>query len=81
MLKAGIGAASSAYNALNVQDRGQTDRAACLWRDIFGDAFSAPDCGCPVPEEESTSGGSGLTITGIGGISTPARPVKDNPQG
>ncbi len=78
-------AAKASWSAVSAQDQGDTDRAGCLWRSIFGDAFPEPEGGCPETggsEEDTGFGPSGIgtgTVTGIG-ISDP-RPVTDAPQG
>lgn len=79
-------AAKASWSAVSAQDQGDTDRAGCLWRSIFGDAFPEPEGGCPDSgdgeEEDSGFGPFGIgtgAVTGIG-ISDP-RPVTDAPQG
>lgn len=73
-------AASAAYHAVNAQERGEADQAACYWRKVFGDIFPEPEGGCSMIEPGGT--GTGLLIgTGIGGISEPRRPVKQVDQG
>lgn len=79
-------AATNSWKAVDAQDAGDTDRAACLWRQVFGDAFPEPEDGCPSTDDESqaTSGlliGSGAAAGGGGiGVDQP-RPVRDAPQG
>jgi hypothetical protein len=72
-------AARASWEAVNAQDDGDTDRAACLWRSIFGDAFPEPPGGC----EQGNGNGADLLGAGlmIGVGSTQQRPVKDAPQG
>ena len=84
--KAISAAAKASWSAVSAQDQGDTDRAACLWRSVFGDAFPEPEGGCPdsgaSDNEESAFGPFGIgtgIATGIG-ISDP-RPVTDAPQG
>jgi hypothetical protein len=85
--KAAISAAAKAsWAAVSAQDQGDTDRAACLWRSIFGEAFPEPEDGCP-DDNEGEAEDSGFGPFGIGtgettgiGISDP-RPVTDAPQG
>jgi hypothetical protein len=76
-------AASASYQAIHAQERGDTDRAACLWRKIFGDAFPEPAGGCPADDDNSTIG-EGVAIGGLTGgtvgVDEP-RPVTDVPQG
>jgi hypothetical protein len=68
---------------VHAQDRGDTDRAACLWRKIFGVAFPEPPGGCPA-DDASAGIGEGVSIGGLAGtgvgIDEP-RPVTDVPQG
>jgi hypothetical protein len=74
-------AARASWLAVAAQDQGDTDRAACLWRVVFGDAFPEPEEGCPATSaDEVASGGLGFAVgTGIG--VTHRRPVRDAPQG
>jgi hypothetical protein len=76
-------AASKAWYAVNAQDAGETDRAGCLWRDVFGNAFPEPDCGCDQAEDDDSDGGVNIAIgVGAGGIGVNRpRPVTDAPQG
>jgi hypothetical protein len=78
-------AASWAWKAVAAQDAGETDRAACLWREAFGDAFPEPPGGCAKDEDDGSGGtfniGTGAGAgAGIVGIDRP-RPVTDTPQG
>ena len=79
-------AASYAWQAVNAQDAGDTDRAACLWRKVLGDAFPEPEGGCADDGEDREAGGGFNIGTGTGaaggaiGIDKP-RPVTDAPQG
>ena len=69
-------AAKASWQAVDAQDRGDTDRSACLWYSIFGGDFPQPPGGCP-----ADSSGSGFGPFAIGvGTSVP-RPVTDVPQG
>jgi len=78
-------AASNAWHAVNAQDAGETDKAACLWREVFGADFREPDAGCP--GDGGSAGGAGFNV-GVGagagagevGVDRP-RPVTDTPQG
>lgn len=78
-------AASHAWHAVNAQDAGETDRAACLWRKVFGDDFPEPEEGCPADDEgdgpfnvgTALGGGAGIGQIGVGR----PRPVTDAPQG
>lgn len=79
-------AAKDSWSAASAQDQGDTDRAACLWRSIFGDTFPEPEGGCPdnggSEDEKSGFGPFGIgtgAATGIG--VTDPRPVTDAPQG
>jgi hypothetical protein len=85
-------AASYAWRAVSAQDSGETDRAACLWRCVFGDAFPEPDGGCSQDGEgdAETGQGAGFNIgtgLGVGGAAggtigvDKKRPVTDAPQG
>lgn len=80
--KAGVAirnAARASWEAITAQADGDTDRAACLWRSIFGDSFPEPAGGCQRSNGEGSGGlGAGLMV-GVG--STKRRPVKDVPQG
>lgn len=72
-------AAQASWEAVTAQNDGDTDRAACLSRSIFGDAFPEPPGGCETANGDGAGKlGAGLAI-GVGS-STP-RPVKDAPQG
>ncbi len=78
-------AATYSWKAADAQDSGETDRAACLWRRVFGDAFPEPEDGCESSEDETEASGtfgigSGAAAGGIIGIDEP-RPVRDSPQG
>jgi len=70
-------AATKSWRACDAQDAGDDDAAACLWHEVFGDAFPGPDGGCP----KDDGGGAGALGAGVGiGITRP-RPVKHAPQG
>jgi hypothetical protein len=78
-------AAGSAWKAVNAQDSGDSDQAACLWREVFGDNFPEPEGGCTQGGDGGQ--GAGFNIgTGAGaaggaiGVDVP-RPVTDAPQG
>jgi hypothetical protein len=72
-------AARVSWEAVTAQDDGDTDRAACLWRSIFGDSFPEPPGGC----QQSNGVGAGALGAGVmvGVGFTKPRPVKDAPQG
>ncbi len=74
-------AASAAYQAVNAQDLGDTDKAACLWRDVFGDIFPEPECGCSTGTDTGTGTGLLIGIGGSTGVVDKPRPVVDAPQG
>lgn len=80
-------AAGHAWKAVNAQDAGDTDLAACLWRKVFDESFPEPENGCPDDSAESSEGlfniGTGAAAGGGAGqvgIDRP-RPVTDAPQG
>lgn len=69
-------AADLAERARAAQSTGETDRAACIWRQLFGDCFPEPPDGC---ENES---GASFYIGGAGaGAAVGQRPIKDSPGG
>lgn len=76
-------AASNAWRAVNAED---SDKAACFWRRVFGDAFPEPEGGCASPDadDDGASARFGIgtgAVAGAGiGIDEP-RPVRDAPQG
>ena len=80
-------AAGDAWKAINAQNVGDTDRAACRWRKVFGDDFPEPDAGCSDGGDDE-AGGLFNIATGVGaaagsgeiGVDRP-RPVTDAPQG
>lgn len=78
-------AASDAWKAVNAQEAGDTDRAACHWRGVFGEDFPEPNDGCGGDEDDDKgafnigAGASSAASAGIG-IERP-RPVTDAPQG
>jgi Second Messenger Oligonucleotide or Dinucleotide Synthetase domain len=67
-------AAEAAWRAVEAEDRGDTDEAACLWRSIFGDIFPEPPGGCG-----NDRGRAAATTAAI--PARPRRPVRDAPQG
>ena len=69
-------AASASWDAVIAQENGDTDRAACRWRGIFGDAFPEPEDGCP-----GDANALGTISIGVGIGTTTPRPVTDAPQG
>ena len=71
-------AASAAYHAVNAQARDDAAKAACYWRQVFGEIFPEPEGGCSATNGTGT--GTGLLI-GVGGISEQPRKVIDAPQG
>lgn len=80
------GAASNAWKAVNAQEAGESERAACLWRQVFGDDFPEPPGGCGGDEDQDEGVfniGTGIGTGAAGaeiGIDRP-RPVIDAPQG
>lgn len=79
-------AASYAWKAVNAQDANETDRAACLWRKVFGEDFPAPEGGCDNNEDSSEDNGPfniGIGVGGGGGVIgvDRPRPITDAPQG
>ena len=66
-------ASEAAWRAVEAEDRGETDRAACLWSSIFGDIFPEPPGGC--------SNGNGAKAVGGAAASVHRRPIRDAPQG
>jgi hypothetical protein len=78
-------AASDAWKAVNAQEAGETERAGCLWRRVFGEDFPQPDGGCGEEEEAEDElgafniGGAAGAAAAIG-VDRP-RPVTDAPQG
>lgn len=78
-------AATDSWKAADAQDSDDTDRAACLWRRVFGDVFPEPEDGCKDSEDETEASGTfgigtGAAAGGTIGIDEP-RPVRDSPQG
>jgi len=60
-------AASHAWKAINAQDAGDTDEAACHWRKVFGENFPEPEGGCPSDGDGDANGGAHFNIgTGAG---------------
>jgi hypothetical protein len=81
-------AAGQAWRAVNAQDAGDTDTAACHWRKVFGDDFPEPDGGCSKDDEESSGNDAGFNIgTGAAGAAAAIggkpkkRKIIDAPQG
>jgi hypothetical protein len=71
-------AASDAWYAVEAQDAGQTDDAACHWRGVFGDIFPEPEGGC---SKGNGSGKLGAFAIGTGATAARPRRVIDAPQG
>jgi len=69
-------AASASWEAVIAQEHGDTNRAACRWRSVFGDAFPEPEDGCP-----ADTNALGPISVGVGIGTTTPRPVTDAPQG
>ena len=73
------GAARASWEAVTAQADGDTERAACLWRSIFGEAFPEPAGGC---QPSNSSGAAALGVGLMVGVGAgKPRPVKDAPQG
>jgi Second Messenger Oligonucleotide or Dinucleotide Synthetase domain len=68
-------AAEAAWRAVEAEARGETERAACLWRDVFGSIFPEPPGGC--------SNGGGPVVAGAAAVTVlrRRRPVREAPQG
>jgi Second Messenger Oligonucleotide or Dinucleotide Synthetase domain len=64
-------AADKAWRAVDAAGRGDSTRAMCLWREIFGDIFPEPSGGC--------DGGAGAAAAPI--VIPTRRKVVDAPQG
>lgn len=65
-------AADTAWRAVKAADEGDTDGAACLWREIFGKIFPEPPGGCG--KKAVVAGAAAATLIR-------PRPVRDAPQG
>jgi hypothetical protein len=74
-------AAEAAWRAVEAQEAGETDRAACLWREVFGDIFPAPTGGCDNVNGKTPVGAGAGAAAGISAIPRRPRPVRDAPQG
>lgn len=75
-------AAKASWEAVVAQDEGETDRAACLWHSVFGDAFPEPPGGCAAEEAKARGIGAGTATVGAVGVGTVRpRPIRDAPQG
>jgi hypothetical protein len=70
-------AAEAAWRAVEADARGDGDRAACLWRQVFGPIFPEPRGGC------DNGGGGGAIAGGAAAVTFPRRPrpVQEAPQG
>lgn len=69
-------AADLAEQARAAQAAGETNRAACLWRQLFGECFPEPPGGC------KDGNGAGFYIGGAGaGTAAGQRKIKDSPGG
>lgn len=80
-----LAAAELANQALDADAADETDRALCLWRQVFGPAFPEPPTGC-AGTRGTTARGSATALFGAAtaaAASTPARPrrIRDFPQG
>lgn len=73
-------AASDAWKAINAQDAGETDDAACHWRKVFGDDFPQPEGGCP-SGDDGTGGAAHFNIgVGAAGAATGVSGGDDKPK-
>jgi hypothetical protein len=68
-------AADASWRAVAAEDRGETDLAACFWREVFGDIFPAPPGGCDRFKLASMAAAAGAPMA------VPRRPARNNPQG
>jgi hypothetical protein len=68
-------AAEAAGRAVEAEERGDTDEAACLWRSIFGPIFPEPAGGCGNGSGRVAAAAAATTIP------RPRRTVRDAPQG
>lgn len=66
-------AAETSWRAVKAAEEGDTDEAACQWREVFGDIFPSPPRGCG----GSTGAGKGAAAV----AAVRPRPVRDAPQG
>ncbi len=71
-------AASDAWYAVEAQDAGDTDKAACHWREVFGDIFPEPEGGC---KKDNGAAKLGAFAIGTGAAAVRPRRVIDAPQG
>jgi hypothetical protein len=69
-------ASEAAWRAVEAEDEGDTDRAACLWRAVSGPIFPEPSGGCA-----NTSRAGLATAAAAATVTRPRRPVRDAPQG
>lgn len=74
-------AAGHAWKAINAQDAGETDDAACHWRKVFGENFPEPEGGCPSDDDSGSNGGAHFNIgTGAAGAGAGAAGGEDKPK-
>ena len=73
-------AADLSWRAVDAKANDEDATAMCLWREVFGDIFPAPEGGC-------NGTGSGVVAAGVAAAvagrvtSRPKRPIRDSPQG
>jgi hypothetical protein len=73
-------AADLSWRAVDAKGNDEEATSMCLWRELFGEGFPAPDGGC-------TGTGAGVIAAGTAAVvagrvtSRPKRPIRDSPQG
>jgi hypothetical protein len=73
-------AADLSWRAVDAKADDQDATAMCLWREVFGDVFPAPDGGCIGMGASVVA--AGAVAANAGGVtSRPKRPIRDSPQG
>lgn len=68
-------AAEAAWRAVEAEASGDSDRAACLWRTVFGPIFPEPPGGCGKGRAGALAGAAAVTVP------RRPRPVQEAPQG
>lgn len=72
-------AADLAWRAVDAAGREDAATAMCLWRQVFGDVYPAPDGGCS--GSGAAAVGAAAAVAAVKGWSRPKRPIRDAPQG